>query len=202
MAIVLTAGVLVGGALATGGTTHRFTVATGAQLHEVLLVAFIVLGALSAARASTSMTAVLSLGVVGYGVALMFLSFGAPDLAMTQFSVETMTVVIFVLVFRHFPQLGGLSPRLVRVRDAAIAAATGTIIAALVLFVGTSGTPSRLAGYFAATAPTQAHGRNIVNVILVDFRAFDTLGEISVLVTAAIGVLALLRLAAREEKDS
>jgi multicomponent Na+:H+ antiporter subunit A len=88
------------------------------------------------------------------------------------------------------------------VRDAAIAAATGTIIAALVLFVGTSGTPSRLAGYFAETAPTQAHGRNIVNVILVDFRAFDTLGEISVLVTAAIGVLALLRLAAREEKDS
>ena len=200
MAIVLTAGSLLGVALAIGGTTHRFTVATGAQLHEVLLVAFIILGALSAARASTSMAAVLSLGAVGYGVALVFLLFGAPDLAMTQFSVETLTVVIFVLVFRHFPRLGALSPRVIRLRDAAVAAATGTVIAALVLFVGTSGTPSRLAGYFAGTAPALAHGRNVVNVILVDFRAFDTLGEITVLVTAAIGVLALLRLTAGEDR--
>jgi multicomponent Na+:H+ antiporter subunit A len=196
MAIVVIAGVVVGAARATRGPTPRVTLATGVQIHEVLVVAFIVLGALSAARATSSMTAVLSLGVVGYGVALMFLSFGAPDLAMTQFSVETLTVVIFVLVFRHFPKLGGLSPRLVRARDAAIAAGFGTVIAALVLFVGTSGTPSRLAGFFLESGPTLAHGRNIVNVILVDFRAFDTLGEITVLVTAAIGVLALLRLAA------
>jgi multicomponent Na+:H+ antiporter subunit A len=200
--IVFTAATLVGAALATGGTAHQFRVATGAQFHDVLLVAFIVLGALAATRATSSMTAVLSLGVVGYGAALMFLSFGAPDLAMTQFSVETLTVVIFVLVFRHFPRLGVRSPRQVRVRDATIATAFGTVIAALVLFVGTSGTPSRLAGYFIETGPVQAHGRNIVNVILVDFRALDTLGEITVLTTAAIGVLALLRLAAGEEKRS
>ena len=61
------------------------------------------------------MSAVLALGSVGYGVAMMFLSFGAPDLAMTQFSVETLTVLIYVLVFRHFRVLGPLSPRLVRV---------------------------------------------------------------------------------------
>ena len=74
---------------------------------------------------------------------------------------------------------------------------TGWVLgsAALVLFIGTSGTPSRLAGYFVENGPALAHGRNIVNVILVDFRAFDTLGEITVLATAAIGVRALLRIA-------
>ena len=63
------------------------------------------------------MAAVLSLGAVGYGVAMTFLLFGAPDLAMTQFSVETLTAVIYVLVFRHFRNLGILSPPLVRCRD-------------------------------------------------------------------------------------
>jgi len=140
------------------------------------------------------MVAVLSLGTVGYGVALMFLAFGAPDLAMTQFSVETLTVVIFVLVFRHYPRFGALSTRLIRVRDGLVASVFGLLVAALVLFVGTSGTESRLAGYFVENAPSLGHGRNIVNVILVDFRAFDTLGEITVLVSAAIGVHALLRL--------
>jgi multicomponent Na+:H+ antiporter subunit A len=141
------------------------------------------------------MAAVLALGTVGYGVALMFVLFGAPDLAMTQFSVETLTVVIFVLVFRRFPRFGPMSPGVIRARDALVAMTLGTLIAALVLFVGTSGTPSRLAGYFVEHGPTLGHGRNIVNVILVDFRAFDTLGEITVLVTAAIGVAALLRIA-------
>jgi multicomponent Na+:H+ antiporter subunit A len=147
------------------------------------------------------MSAVLSLGAVGYGVATMFLTFGAPDLAMTQFSVETLTVLIYVLVFRHFRRLGALSPRIVRVRDAVIALAIGTFIAALVLSVATTATAPRLREYFAAFGPTLGHGRNIVNVILVDFRAFDTLGEITVLSTAAIGVHALLRLAADERRD-
>jgi multicomponent Na+:H+ antiporter subunit A len=140
------------------------------------------------------MAAVLSLGVVGYGVATTFLLFGAPDLAMTQFSVETLTVLIYVLVFRHFRNLGGLSPRLVRYRDAALAIGMGTLIAGLVLYVSTTETAPRLREYFAEFGPTLGHGRNIVNVILVDFRGFDTMGEITVLATAAIGVRALLRL--------
>jgi multicomponent Na+:H+ antiporter subunit A len=146
------------------------------------------------------MSAVLSLGAVGYGVAMMFLSFGAPDLAMTQFSVETLTVLIYVLVFRHFRSLGALSPRMVRARDALIAAGTGVFIGGLLLSVATAATPPRLREYFAEFGPTLGHGRNIVNVILVDFRAFDTLGEITVLATAAIGVRALLGLAANDRR--
>jgi multicomponent Na+:H+ antiporter subunit A len=144
------------------------------------------------------MAAVLSLGAVGYGVATTFLLFGAPDLAMTQFSVETLTVLIFVLVFRHFRALDALSPALIRYRDAVIAMASGTLIGGLVLLVATTETAPRLREFFAAYGPTVAHGRNIVNVILVDFRGFDTLGEITVLATAAIGVRALLRLAATD----
>ena len=195
MTIMLAAGTLVGWALVTGGSaTRMLTIATDPRVHEVLVVALIICGAILAARSRSSMVAVLSLGTVGYGVALMFLAFGAPDLAMTQFSVETLTVVIFVLVFRHYPRFGALSTRLIKVRDGLVASVFGLLVAALVLFVGTSGTQSRLAGYFVENAPSVGHGRNIVNVILVDFRAFDTLGEITVLVSAAIGVHALLRL--------
>ena len=155
----------------------------------------IIAGAISATLAKSTMAAVLSLGVVGYGVAMTFLLFGAPDLAMTQFSVETLTVIIYVLVFRHFRNLGPLSPPLVRYRDLIIAAGIGTFIGALVLSVSTTDTAARLREYFAQFGPTLGHGRNIVNVILVDFRGFDTMGEITVLATAAIGVRALIRLA-------
>ena len=77
---------------------------------KLLIVVVIIAGAIAATLAKSTMAAVLSLGVVGYGVAMTFLLYGAPDLAMTQFSVETLTVVIYVLVFRHFRNLGPLSP--------------------------------------------------------------------------------------------
>jgi multicomponent Na+:H+ antiporter subunit A len=168
---------------------------TELRLYEVLMVIVIVAGAVSAALAKSTMAAVLSLGVVGYGVAMTFLLYGAPDLAMTQFSVETLTVIIYVLVFQHFRNLGALSPPLVRYRDFVIGAANGALIAMLVLSVATTATAARLREYFVEFGPTLGHGRNIVNVILVDFRGFDTMGEITVLATAAIGVRALLRIA-------
>jgi multicomponent Na+:H+ antiporter subunit A len=195
MVIVLTAIALTGTSMVLQGGFIRWPRPSAVPVHELFTVAVVITGAVSAIRAKSTMTAVLSLGAVGYGVALIFLTFGAPDLAMTQFSVETLTVLIYVLVFRHFRALGALSPRLVRYRDALISIGIGTIVSALVLAVGTTETAPRLREYFATFAPTLGHGRNIVNVILVDFRGFDTLGEITVLATAAIGVRALLRLA-------
>jgi multicomponent Na+:H+ antiporter subunit A len=173
---------------------------TPIQLHEGVLAALIVAGALSAAVARSTMAAVLSLGVVGYGVAVMYALLGAPDLAMTQFAVETLTVVIFVIVFSRFHGFGDLSSRIARIRDAVVAIAGGIVVTTLVLFIGASGTTSRLADYFANTAPRLAHGSNVVNVILVDFRGLDTLGETTVLVTVAIGVRALL-LIGRERRQ-
>ncbi len=198
MVIVVTTIAVGGTALVTSPGFGAIAPEMNVQLHEVLIVVVIIAAAIAATFARSTMAAVLSLGAVGYGVATTFLMFGAPDLAMTQFSVETLTVFIYVLVFRHFRNLGPLSPRIVRYRDAFMAAGIGALIGGLVLSVSTTETAPRLREFFAEFGPTLGHGRNIVNVILVDFRAFDTMGEITVLATAAIGVRALLRLGAAE----
>jgi multicomponent Na+:H+ antiporter subunit A len=194
MVIVVTTFVVGGAALWTVPGLGASTARTEIRAHEVLVVAVIIAGAIGATLAKSTMAAVLSLGVVGYGVAITFLLYGAPDLAMTQFSVETLTVIIYVLVFRHFRNLGPLSPPLVRYRDLLIGAGNGVLIGGLVLSVSITETAARLREYFVESGPTLGHGRNIVNVILVDFRGFDTMGEITVLATAAIGVRALLRI--------
>jgi len=196
MVIVVTAALVGSTALLTAPGFGSAVSRTNITAHDVLIVFIIIAGAIAATVARSTMSAVLALGAVGYGVAVMFLTFGAPDLAMTQFSVETLTVLIYVLVFRHFRTLGELSPRFVRARDALIAVGIGTFIGGLLLSVATTETAPRLREYFAEFGPTLGHGRNIVNVILVDFRAFDTLGEITVLATAAIGVRGLLRFGA------
>ena len=190
--VIVTAIALVTFALATGPALPMQRRETPIELHDAALAVLIVGGALSAVLARSSIAAALSLGSVGYGVAVLYALLGAPDLAMTQFAVETLTVVIFVLVFYRLRGFADLSPRWVKTRDALVAAAAGVLVTTLVLYVGASGTTSRLADYYAAAAPRLAHGLNVVNVILVDFRGFDTLGEITVLVTVAIGVRALL----------
>jgi multicomponent Na+:H+ antiporter subunit A len=199
MVTVVTSTVLVASALGIYGSGAS-RVALDVRPHELLVVMVIIAGAIAATFARSTMAAVLSLGVVGYGVAVTFLLFGAPDLAMTQFSVETLTVLIYVLVFRYFRNLGPLTQKLVRYRDAAIAGSIGTLIGGLLLTVSTTETAPQLREYFAGRGPTLGHGRNIVNVILVDFRAFDTMGEITVLATAAIGVRALLQLAVPDNR--
>jgi multicomponent Na+:H+ antiporter subunit A len=192
LVVISTAVTLVAAGLAMGRVLPRLARWTPILPHEALVAVLICAAALLAARAKTAISAVLALGIVGYGVALMYALFGAPDLAMTQFAVETLTVVIFVLVFRHLRGFGDLSSRLVRTRDAVVVIVAGSVITALVLFIASSGTTSRLADFFAEASPALGHGRNVVNVMLVDFRGFDTMGEITVLVTVAIGVRALL----------
>jgi multicomponent Na+:H+ antiporter subunit A len=194
LVIICTVVGLVGSALMMGRALPVLSRWTPVQPHEAATAALIISAAIGAACAKSNTAAVLALGTVGYGIALIYVLFGAPDLAMTQFAVETLTVVIFVLVFYQLKGFGDLSSPLVKVRDAVIATAAGAIIAVLVLFIGASDTTSRLAPYFTDNAATLGHGRNVVNVILVDFRGFDTLGEITVLVTVAIGVRALLRI--------
>jgi multicomponent Na+:H+ antiporter subunit A len=201
MVIISTSVVVGGAALLTHPGLDSAAPHTRITAYDVSIVVIIIAGAIAAIVAQSTMAAVLSLGAVGYGVAMIFVGFGAPDLAMTQFSVETLTVLIYVLVFRHFRGLGDLSARLIRARDGLIATGLGIFIGGLLLSIATTETAPRLKEYFAEFGPTLGHGRNIVNVILVDFRAFDTLGEITVLATAAIGVHGLLRFAADGRVD-
>jgi multicomponent Na+:H+ antiporter subunit A len=174
---------------------------TDIRFYEVALGALILAAALVATIVQSRLAAVASLGVVGYGVSLIYILYGAPDLAMTQFLIESLTVILFVLAFYHLPQFTQLSSRRSRVRDIGIALLAGGLMTALVLSAtGVLFYPS-ISDYFVENALPLGHGRNIVNVILVDFRAFDTMGEITVLGIAAIGVYVLLKLSAASKSD-
>jgi len=166
----------------------------GIRIHEAVLAAVMLAAALVAATTGSRLTAFAAIGVVGYGIGLTFLLFGAPDLAMTQFVVETLTVILFVLGFYRLPRFDPISTDATRLRDALVAAASGALVTTLVLVGLNAQFHPSISDYLAANSLAGGHGRNIVNVILVDFRGLDTLGEITVLAVAGIGVYALIRL--------
>ncbi len=151
-------------------------------------------GVLMVVSAPTRLGAVIALGVQGLAVALIFLFFGAPDLAFTQLMVETLSVVIITLVMTRL----NLSVHDRRVwedwaRDGGLSVLAGAGISILLLTILEGTFDGTLPRFFAENTVALAHGRNIVNVILVDMRGLDTLGEISVVMTAGIAILALLR---------
>jgi multicomponent Na+:H+ antiporter subunit A len=155
----------------------------------------------AAVLAESRLVAILSLGVVGVVIALIFLLYGAPDVAITQFMVETLVVIIVALVLARLPRLTAFSRpnRRSAVRDAVISIAFGAVVTAVMLAVIDLPIPLDLSEYFAARSYTEGFGRNVVNVILVDFRAMDTLGEILVVATAGLGAFALLKARPRRE---
>jgi multicomponent Na+:H+ antiporter subunit A len=185
----LTAYVLV----ARSGVQPRLEL-SGIEAHEAVMGAVMLLAAVAAARTPSRLASVAAMGVVGFGVALFFLFFGAPDLALTQCIVEALTVVVFVLALFKLPQYQDLSGTLTRARDLVISLAFGAMMTVLVLVATQNQEYPPISGYFLENSVPAAHGRNVVNVILVDFRALDTLGEITVLAISALGVAALLKL--------
>lgn len=164
------------------------------SLYEFLLIIPIVTGALIAALTSSRIFAVAALGIIGYGMALVFILFGAPDLAITQITIETLTVIIFLLVVYQLPRFSALSGRSTKIRDGIISISLGVLITTLILLIPSEPLSTEVKEYYAENSVTLAHGRNVVNVILVDFRVLDTLGETIVLIVAAVGIFALLKL--------
>jgi len=173
----------------------------GVHPHEAVLAGLIVAAAVAAVFSKSRLGAVATLGVVGYGVALIYVLFGAPDLAMTQVMVETLTVILFVLMFYHLPRFGAFTPRPARARDILVSLMAGALVTGLLLAATRRPLVPRLSPFFADKSLAYGHGRNIVNVILVDFRGLDTLGEITVLSVAAMGVYALLKLRMPKENS-
>ncbi len=159
-----------------------------------LLAALMVAAVSVVVTARSRLLAVCALGVVGSGAALVFLVNGAPDLALTQLLVETLTLIIVSVVLLRLPPLdhGVKTGRRTRWLDAVIAVGTGTTIAMLALATTTGPIDRHLTAFFEQNSYTAAYGRNIVNVILVDFRSLDTLGEIVVVATAGIAGFSLL----------
>lgn len=175
-------------------------------LFEAVLVSMICVAAIASTQMRGRLSTIAVLGVVGYCSAVIFVLFGAPDVAMTQFAVETLTVIIFVLVVYHLPRFAVYSSKKVKTLDAMLGAAFGLMMAAFVVssfaITADDGISWFYNRYALPDAPGEhvAYGRNLVNIILVDFRALDTLGEIFVLGLAAVGVYTLLKL--RQERPA
>ncbi len=158
------------------------------------IAALVAASALVTIRTRSRLLAICALGVVGISTALIFLVFGALDVAMTQLIVETLVTVIVAIVLLKLPGFRNEiwpSAR-TQMRDGAVALTVGVSITLALLAVTESPPQPALREYFERTAVPGAHGRNVVNVILVDFRALDTLGEITVLAIAGAAVVALL----------
>lgn len=160
------------------------------QLAAAVLMA---IAAILTVRSRRRLRAVLLVGITGYGTALLFVAHGAPDLALTQILVETFLLVTFVLVLRRLPPFFSDRPfnlsRWVRV---GIGVLSGTAVSGFALVAANARTARPVSDDFAQPAVEYGGGDNIVNVTLVDIRAWDTLGELSVLVVAATGVASLI----------
>lgn len=193
LGIILLALVIApGGALLVGGGWPDRIAAWDTPLQ---LVTGLVLtaAAVLAVRANRRLTAMVLVGVTGYGTAMMFVLHGAPDLALTQFLVETITIVVFVLVLRRLPRNFPAPPlpgrRGVRI---AVGVAVGIVMSSLALAAAGGRQAVPISADFPDMAVAFGYGRNVVNVTLVDIRAWDTMGEIAVLVVAATGVASLI----------
>jgi multicomponent Na+:H+ antiporter subunit A len=152
-------------------------------------------GSIAACLTRSRFHAILSLGVVGLGVGMVYFLFSGPDLAMTQILVETLALVLFVLAFYRLPLFGHYSKPRTKIRDAILATCFGIVMCLVVLAeLGAGGSANEVSSFMGENSLPLAKGRNVVNVILVDFRALDTLGEISVLAIAALGVWAIMGL--------
>lgn len=159
-----------------------------------LVVAPIMIAAgLIAVRARKRYTGVVLVSVTGLGMALLFATSGAPDLALTQILVETVTLVAFALVLRRIPaRMGEHNASVWPVARAVLAAAVGATMAAVAMIATAARTAEPISERFPELAYELGHGRNVVNVALVDLRGWDTMGELSVLILAATGVASLV----------
>lgn len=165
----------------------------GAHPHEWILVIAICASAITTTLAQSRIVALLCAGGTGLGVALVFAFYSAPDLALTQLLIETLTVILFALAFHRLPAFHRYSSKLKCSRDALIAGFFGLLMTALTLIAAHTQAPTHVADFFREASLPEGKGRNVVNVILVDFRVLDTFGEIIVLGVGVLAILVMLR---------
>jgi multicomponent Na+:H+ antiporter subunit A len=202
LAIVLvTLTAALGAALIAGATDSISSPRFSNSAVEFVVV--LVTGAFAVAVpfSRTRFGAAVLLGGSGYALAIVYLVQGAPDLAITQFVVETLTIVVFLVVLARLPnEFSTAPPWAPRIARLGIAAGVGVTVALFALSASGSRTSPSVGGDYIELSEPEAGGRNVVNVILVDFRGLDTLGEITVLAVAGAGVVNLVRAARRQQR--
>lgn len=165
------------------------------KLYEMAIALLLIAAALLCVFSTSRLLSIAGLGAIGFLMTLVFMIYSAPDVAKTLLLVETLMVVFVALLIRHLPHFSTVAMHSVgrRAFHAAIAAVIGLSVTALLITITKSPLDSPLADFFAQNSVPGGHGRNIVNVILVDFRAFDTMGEAIVVVIAAIAAISLFK---------
>ena len=200
--MVLAAIVFASVALWAGGISWGDRPRVPGNLEFALLWVLGCVAALAAANQAKfhRLAALILLGAVGLAVSLTFLWFSAPDLALTQLTVEVVTTVLFLLGLRWLPKRRpeeaehlGLRVRARRARDFVVSLVAGGGMAVLAYAMMTRPAPQSISPFFIDRSLPEGGGTNVVNVMLVDFRAFDTMGEITVLGIVGLTVYALLR---------
>lgn len=172
-----------------------------AETYEYIGAVAFILATIGVAVFRSRLARVISLGVVGYLLCAVFIILRAPDLALTQLLVDSVTVILFVLVIYFLPQLKAEKERLsVNFRDLLVSVIAGGFVTVFILAAYSHRYTTTIAEYFLENSYKLAGGTNVVNVILVDFRAFDTLGEIIVLAIAGLGVYALVRMGVQRRR--
>ena len=174
---------------------------------SVILV-FMILGAIFAIHAKDLLSAVIACGIVGYGLVICFLLLKAPDLAIVQIVVETITLVIMVAVVIDSTRE---EPYTKPDRPAYVTMATALLIIAVIFYFLNLATLTldafgegslRMAGSYISDAAEKTGSANLVTGVIFDFRGFDTLGEATVLITAVLGVLTILRIKGKKDEKS
>lgn len=201
--IIIFAEILLAWELLGGGPVYiNFDRLSSAGIYEIVNILILILAVVLTVTTSSRLTAVVAMSVVGYGICLMFVYYSAPDLAMTQFTIDTLTVVLFVFVLFNLPPFLNVANKKIMTRDAVVALAFGAILSITALKALQEPTETTVSKFYSDFAYTLAKGKNVVNVILVDFRGFDTMFEIVVLSIAALGVYSLIKLKLRpSEKE-
>lgn len=183
-----------GALLITGALSVDLMADSPISIYESMLVAVMAIAAVSILFAKSRLTAILLNGVLGFSIAIFFVLFRAPDLALTQLVIETVTTALFLLCFNFLPEWKKEdSPKRTKIRNAIIAIGGGVTVTLIGLTVNSGKLFESISGYFEDSYEL-AGGDNIVNAILGDFRAFDTMLESLVLFIAGLGVYTLIRL--------
>ena len=173
------------------------------HIAEVLLAIGICIVAVSMIFVKSRLTSIILLGAVGYSVSIFFVIYRAPDLALTQLVIETISVALFLLCFYHLPKLKKREVRIsFKITNALISIGVGTIVTLIALSAHSNKLFESISHYYIENTYKEAAGKNMVNVILVDFRGLDTMFEITVLAIAAIGIFGLIKLRLKGGKNT
>lgn len=173
------------------------------RIYELILIVIILVATWMIIRAQSRLFSIIMLSAVGYSMGLFFVFFNAPDLALTQLTIETISTALFLMCFYHLPKMSRSDEtRKFQLGNAVISIVIGAIVTIIALIAYSHRYYPSIADYYIKNVYTLGAGKNMVNVILVDFRGFDTLFESSVLGIAGIGIYTLIKLRKGKDEDN